>query len=114
MKKVLTLIALCLTIGTASAQSVYVSPYTKSNGTYVGGHYRSKADGNFYNNWSTKPNVNPYTGRTGTRVTPPSSYGLGRSYSTPRYTRPSFSTPSYGRSSLYSNRSYGLSSPLFK
>lgn len=38
---------------------------------YVQGHYRSEADGNFWNNWSTKGNVNPYTGQPGTRVTPP-------------------------------------------
>ena len=70
MKKLLTIVAFSLTIGTASAQSVYVSPYIKSNGTYVGGHYRSKADGNFNNNWTTKPNVNPYTGTRGTRISP--------------------------------------------
>ena len=51
MKKLLTIIAVCLTIGTASAQSVYVSSYFKSNGSYVQGHHRSKADGNFHNNW---------------------------------------------------------------
>jgi len=38
-------------------------------------HYRSAPDGNFYNNWSTKGNVNPYTGVPGTRVTPPANYG---------------------------------------
>ena len=70
MKKLLTLIAFCLTIGTASTQSIYVSPYVKSNGTYVGGHHRSKADGNFYNNWTTKGNVNPFTGSRGTRISP--------------------------------------------
>lgn len=43
-----------------SAQDVYVEP-----------HMRSAPDGNFYNNWSTKGNVNPYTGQPGTRVTPP-------------------------------------------
>ena len=77
MKKLLTLIAACLTIGTASAQSVYVSPYFKSNGTYVGGHHRSKADSNFYNNYSTKGNINPFTGSRGTRISP---YSPKRSY----------------------------------
>ena len=55
------------------AGDVYVRGYTKSNGTYVRGHYRSRPDGNFGNNWSTKGNVNPYTGKAGTRVTPPGS-----------------------------------------
>jgi len=46
---------------------VYVRGHFRSNGTYVQPHYRSNPDGNFSNNWSTYPNVNPYTGRTGTR-----------------------------------------------
>lgn len=54
----------------ASAQT-YVRGYTKSDGTYVAPHYRSSPDGNFSNNWSTKGNINPYTGKLGTRVTPP-------------------------------------------
>jgi len=52
--------------GTAFAD-VSVRGYYRSNGTYVQPHYRSNPDGNVYNNWSTYPNVNPYTGRTGTR-----------------------------------------------
>jgi hypothetical protein len=53
----------------------YVRGYTRSNGTYVSPHYRSHADGSFWNNWSTYPNINPYTGNTGTRYTPSPSYG---------------------------------------
>ncbi|WP_010598958.1 hypothetical protein [Rickettsiella massiliensis] len=30
-------------------------------------HYRSNPDGNFNNNWSTKGNINPYTGEWGTK-----------------------------------------------
>ena len=52
--------------GTAFAD-VSVRGYYRSNGTYVQPHYRSNPDGNVYNNWSTYPNINPYTGRTGTR-----------------------------------------------
>ena len=48
----------------------YVRGYFRSNGTYVAPHFRSNPDGNFYNNWSTYPNVNPYTGKIGTRRTP--------------------------------------------
>lgn len=47
--------------------NVYVNPYTKKDGTQVEGHYRSNPDGNPYNNWSTKGNRNPYTGKEGTR-----------------------------------------------
>jgi hypothetical protein len=32
----------------------------------VQGHYQTNPDGNIYNNWSTYPNVNPFTGRQGT------------------------------------------------
>jgi len=52
--------------GTAFA-GVYVRGHYRSNGTYVQPHHRSNPDGNFNNNWSTYPNVNPYTGRTGTK-----------------------------------------------
>jgi hypothetical protein len=59
---------------TASSQ-VHVRGYYRKNGTYVQPHVRSNPDGNFSNNWSTKGNVNPYTGKEGTRVTPPAGYG---------------------------------------
>lgn len=50
---------------------VYVRGYTKKDGTYVAPHYRSAPDKSISNNWSTKGNVNPYTGAPGTRATPP-------------------------------------------
>src|SRR5712692_4781189 len=56
--------------------SVNVRGYMKKNGTYVAPHKRSAPDGNFNNNWSTKGNVNPYTGKEGTKVTPPNGYGV--------------------------------------
>lgn len=59
---------------TANADT-WVNGYMKSNGTYVPGHFRSSPDGSVDNNWSTEGNVNPYTGRIGTRN--PSSYGYG-------------------------------------
>jgi len=49
------------------APPVYVSPYDRTNGTRVPGHYRTYPDGNPNNNWSTYPNVNPYTGVQGSR-----------------------------------------------
>jgi hypothetical protein len=58
-------------LGAAKGGSVSVRGYVRKDGTYVAPHYRSAPDGNFYNNWSTKGNVNPYTGEAGTRVTPP-------------------------------------------
>jgi len=41
---------------------VWVNGYTRKDGTYVQGHYRSNPDGNPYNNWSFPGNTNPHTG----------------------------------------------------
>lgn len=68
--------------------AVRVRGYYRKNGTYVAPHYRSAPDGNFYNNWSTKGNVNPYTGKAGSKVTPPS--GLSSPY-----------VPTYRGTSIY-------------
>jgi hypothetical protein len=70
----LALLLAALLCSTAAAQ-VKVRGYTRKDGTYVRPHVRSNPDGNFANNWSTKGNINPYTGKTGTRVTPPAGYG---------------------------------------
>jgi hypothetical protein len=59
--------------GTGStSSSTHVHSYTTKDGTYVPAHEKSKADHNFNNNWTTKGNDNPYTGKEGSRVTPPS------------------------------------------
>jgi hypothetical protein len=77
MKKTLSLLILCLAVVFFStelfAQRSSVRGYTRRDGTYVQPHYRSAPDGNVYNNWSTRGNVNPYTGQSG-RVNPESSY----------------------------------------
>jgi hypothetical protein len=39
----------------------------RSNGTYVQPHMRSAPNGTTLDNWSTRGNVNPYTGRPGTQ-----------------------------------------------
>lgn len=70
MKKIilsiLVLAFLICSLGIANADT-YVRGYTKSNGTYVAPHYRSDPDGYIGNNWGTYPNVNPYTGKIGTK-----------------------------------------------
>jgi len=48
-----------------------VRSYNRKDGTHVDAHKRSTADSRFQNNWSTKGNQNPYTGKEGSRVTPP-------------------------------------------
>jgi|SRR5882672_11261128 len=52
-----------------------VEGHVRRDGTYVGPHMQTNPNGRFEDNYSTKPNVNPYTGTTGTRVTPPDPYG---------------------------------------
>ena len=68
MLRRLVLTALVLTaLATAAAAQVHVDGYTRRDGTYVQPHYRSAPDSNPSNNWSTRGNVNPYTGQYGTR-----------------------------------------------
>ncbi|MEM3484058.1 MAG: hypothetical protein QXI12_00365 [Candidatus Methanomethyliaceae archaeon] len=78
-KHIVFLLIFAVLLGTAAvcfAKDVYVGGHLRLNGTYVAPHYRSRPDGNFWNNWSTWPNVNPYTGKIGTRYYPPLDYGL--------------------------------------
>jgi hypothetical protein len=42
-----------------------VQGYTRKDGAYVAPHQRSMPDSSINNNWSTKGNVNPYTGGAG-------------------------------------------------
>lgn len=70
MKKIFMLIlGLAMLLGSFNLASaaVHVRGYYKSNGTYVAPHYRSDPDGSAWNNWSTSGNINPYTGKRGTR-----------------------------------------------
>ncbi|MGE5607918.1 MAG: hypothetical protein ACM359_01580 [Bacillota bacterium] len=70
--------------------------YYRQNGTYVQPYYRTGPDQNSYNNYSTYPNINPYTGQQGTRYYPPR-------WSSDRESRPSFSQPQlvYPRYPIY-------------
>jgi hypothetical protein len=65
----LLLIGLLLFATTPAYASVHVNGYFRKD-TYVQPHYRSNPDGNFNNNWSTKGNINPYTGQKGTKTSP--------------------------------------------
>ena len=48
-----------------SFADVYVNGYYKGNGTYVQPHYRSDPNSSRLDNWSTRGNINPYTGKRG-------------------------------------------------
>jgi hypothetical protein len=71
MKKMIA--AVLAVLSAATFADTYVKPYVRKDGTYVQGHYRSNADGNVYNNYSTQGNTNPYTGQSGT-VNPNNAY----------------------------------------
>jgi hypothetical protein len=45
-----------------------VSGYTKSNGTHVQSHMKTNSNHTQRDNWSSKPNTNPYTGKRGTKT----------------------------------------------
>jgi hypothetical protein len=57
----------------ASGGTVTVRGYVKSNGTVVAPHIQTGPDSTRANNWSTKPNINPITGKEGTKPVVPAS-----------------------------------------
>ncbi len=63
----LFLTALALIFASAALADTYVKGYYKKNGTYVEPHYRSSPNSTPNDNYSTKGNINPYTGKEGTR-----------------------------------------------
>lgn len=73
MKKILGAIFLglfALTLATVDADAGgtrRTRGYTKKNGTYVAPHYSTKPNRTKQDNWSTKGNRNPYTGKKGTK-----------------------------------------------
>lgn len=68
LSKVLLFIVCALYFAQAAKADTYVNGYYRRNGTYVAPHYRSDANGTKRDNWSTAGNVNPYTGRAGTKT----------------------------------------------
>jgi hypothetical protein len=50
-----------------SSKSNNVSGYTKKDGTYVAPHNRTNPNNTQRDNWTSKPNQNPYTGKDGTK-----------------------------------------------
>lgn len=48
------------------ARDTTVRGYTRRDGTYVAPHHRSTPNDTRLDNYSTRGNVNPYTGREGT------------------------------------------------
>lgn len=90
MRSIAFILAIAALAGTADAQR-YTRGYVTRNGTYVAPHYSSTPNSTRLDNWSTRGNVNPYTGQVGTRNPYPSL----NSYSSSRSTYGSYSNP-YG------------------
>lgn len=49
------------------SKSNNVRGYTKKDGTYVPPHNRTNPNNTQRDNWTSKPNQNPYTGKDGTK-----------------------------------------------
>lgn len=69
MRKLTTILIVFISIfnfATLFAQSdVYVNGYFKNNGTYVQPHFKTAPNSSMFDNYSTKGNYNPYTGKPG-------------------------------------------------
>ena len=119
MKNLFFLIVFFLTTAFSFAQSqVWVNGYFRSNGTYVQGHYRTEKNHTVNDNWTTRGNTNPHTGKSG-YLPRSSSYSTTyyKPVSTSTYTAPvtnypatyqtttsypsTYSTPSYSSQPLY-------------
>lgn len=66
-----------------------VNGYSKNNGSFVAPYSRSNKDNSYNNNYSTKPNLNYYTGEFGKRAPTwndksPNRQNYNRSYSRSR------------------------------
>jgi hypothetical protein len=78
-----------LTSTPALTQDTYVRGYTRNDGSYVAPHHRTNPNNSTFDNFSTRGNVNPYTGQPGTvdPYKPSNPYGAN-----------SLGSPSYGNS----------------
>jgi hypothetical protein len=68
MIKVLVAVSAVVLLCSPASADQFVRGYTTHNGAYVAPHYRSTPDRSYNNNWSVKPNYNPYTGSQGYRT----------------------------------------------
>lgn len=66
-KQTIFLIIVCASSSLTFANDVDVNGYYKNDGTYVQPHHRTSPDNDKSDNWSTEGNINPYTGKKGTK-----------------------------------------------
>jgi len=96
-----------------NSKEVYVKPYVKSNGTVVEGHYRTAPNSTNRDNFSTKGNTNPHTGKPG--YVPPDNSSTFYNYNPPSISTNSNSNTNFNfdnskyNSKIYnSNETYSL------
>jgi hypothetical protein len=65
MKRFALALVLMSVFSSVAFAQVSVNGYTRQNGTYVQPYTRTAPDNTINNNYSTSPNVNPYTGQQG-------------------------------------------------
>jgi hypothetical protein len=99
-------VGLCLFSAAAAQSDHYVNGYYRSDGTYVSPHYQTNPNSTRDDNYSTRGNVNPYTGQPGTKPRDEDFGAPARSY------QPAYGAPAYGSpySSSYGNPGYGQGS----
>lgn len=86
MKKTLIIIAAIVGMSGPAIAQEHVRGYYRHDGTYVAPHEQTLPNDTRMDNYSTRGNVNPYTGQQGT-VNP---------YATPQpYRAPTYNAPSY-------------------
>lgn len=66
MRTIILIIIAILVATPVLAKTVGVKPHITKHGVYVPHSYRTSPDKTKMNNYSTKGNVNPYTGKAGT------------------------------------------------
>src|SRR3990167_890821 len=85
------IIIITLLVSTTALAQTWVNPYVRRDGTVVQGHMRSSPNNTVDDNYSTRGNVNPFTGSQGTQ---PRSYERRNSNSYDR--QPSSNSYNYG------------------
>jgi len=83
MKTLILSVIFAVAMSSTIFGQTYVHGYYRSNGTYVQPHYRSSVNATNTDNWSTRGNINPYTGSSGSVARDysvgASTYGAGHS-----------------------------------
>lgn len=82
----------------ALADDYYTRPHVRRDGTYVQGHRSTDPNSHRFDNYSSRGNVNPYTGQTGSQrneFTSPPAYNTGRRQQPDSFNSNPYSNP-YG------------------